>query len=55
MVELKTKVNDGDVDAYLRSVEPETKREDCYAILKLMKEVTREEAKMWGGQHCGLR
>ena len=49
MSDLKTKVNDGDVLAYLNSVEPESKREDCFAILKMMEEETGEEAKIWGG------
>ena len=54
MAELKTKVNDGDVDAYLQAVEPETKRADCYAILKLMQEVMGEKPKMWGESIVGF-
>jgi hypothetical protein len=54
MSELKTKVNDGSVDAYLKSVEPETKREDCLAILELMKQATGEEPKMWGDSIVGF-
>jgi len=54
MSELKTKVNDSSVDAYLKSVEPETKREDCLAILELMKQATGEEPKMWGDSIVGF-
>ena len=35
MSEVKTKVNDGDVIAYLNTIEPEKKREDSFAILEL--------------------
>lgn len=54
MTEPKTKVNDGDVEAYLNRVEPEQKRQDSFAILQLMREVTGEEAKMWGDSIVGF-
>jgi len=54
MAELKTKVNEGDVDAYLQDVEPESKRADCYAILELMQEVMGEKPKMWGDSIVGF-
>lgn len=40
MAELKTAPNDGDVEAFLASVEDESKQDDCYAILKMMQEIT---------------
>ena len=54
MAELKTKKNDGSVEAFLHSVENEKRREDAFKVLDLMKEVTGEEPKMWGGSIVGF-
>lgn len=54
MSELKTKVNDGDVEVYLNGVEPEKKRQDSFAILELMRDVTGMEPKMWGESIVGF-
>lgn len=54
MAELKTKKNDASVTAFLDSVENEKKREDGYAILQLMQEVTGAEPKMWGTSIIGF-
>ncbi|MEK6220737.1 MAG: DUF1801 domain-containing protein [Chloroflexota bacterium] len=54
MSELKTKLNEGDVEVYLNSVEPENKRQDCFNVLNIMKEVTGEEPKMWGDSIVGF-
>jgi len=54
MSELKTQKNDSSVENLLNSVEPEKKRQDSYAILNMMKEVTREEAVMWGASIVGF-
>ena len=53
-VELKTKVNDASVEDFLNSVTDEQKREDCFEILRLMKQVTKEEPKMWGSSIVGF-
>ena len=53
-VELKTKVNDTSVEGFLNSVADEQKREDCFEILKLMKQVTKETPKMWGSSIVGF-
>ena len=53
-VELKTKVNDASVEGFLNSVTDEQKREDCFEILRLMKQVTNEEPKMWGSSIVGF-
>jgi len=42
------------VVAYLSTIEPDKKREDSFAILELMKEVTGEEPKMWGSSIVGF-
>lgn len=54
MAELKTKPCDASVEAFLNSVENEKKRQDSFAILELMREVTGEEAQMWGSIIIGF-
>jgi len=54
MAELKTKQNDQSVEAFLNSVTDEKKRQDCFTILNLMKEVTGTEPKMWGTSIVGF-
>ena len=52
--ELKTKVNDASVTKFLDSVTDEQKRNESFEILKLMKQVTKEEPKMWGASIVGF-
>lgn len=52
--ELKTKVNDASVEKFLNGVKDEQARKDCYEILKIMKQVTKEEPKMWGSSVVGF-
>ncbi len=52
--ELKTKVNDASVEGFLNSVEDEQTRADCFEILKIMKQVTKEEPRMWGASIVGF-
>ena len=54
MSELKTKVNNASVTDFLNSVADEQTRKDCYEILKMMKQVTKEEPKMWGASIVGF-
>jgi hypothetical protein len=54
MAELKTQKNDGDVETYLNSVQHEKRREDSFVVLELMKEVTGQVPKMWGGSIVGF-
>ena len=54
MAELKTQKNDGDVEDFLSSVENEKRREDCRAVIDLMREVTGEEPTMWGSSIVGF-
>jgi hypothetical protein len=42
------------VEAFLNSVPDEKKRQDSFAILKLMKEVTGAEPEMWGSSIIGF-
>lgn len=54
MAQLKTQPNKGSVTEFLNAVENDTKREDSFAILELMKEVTGEEPIMWGDSIIGF-
>lgn len=54
MAEMKTKVNDASVEAFLNKVEDEQKRTDSFEIIKMMKQVTKEEPKMWGPAIVGF-
>ena len=54
MAEMKTKVNEASVEGFLSQVEDEQKRKDCFEIIKIMKQVTKEEPKMWGPAIIGF-
>ena len=52
--ELKTKVNEASVEGFLNTVKDEQARAGCFEILKIMKQVTKEEPKMWGAAIVGF-
>lgn len=54
MAQLKTQPNDKSVTDFFDSVDNDTRREDSFAILALMKEVTGEEPIMWGDSIIGF-
>ncbi|MBU2601465.1 MAG: hypothetical protein KKA32_04770 [Actinobacteria bacterium] len=54
MAELKTRPTDADVKAYLDSIPDERKREDSFALLELMKDITKAEPTMWGESIVGF-
>ncbi len=54
MAELKTKPNRGDVKKFLNGVDDEKRREDSFEVLRLMRDITGEEPKMWGGSIVGF-
>jgi hypothetical protein len=54
MAALKTTPNDRSVEAFLDSLGDEKKKQDSYRILELMKQVTGEEAQMWGESIVGF-
>jgi len=54
MAELKTKQNDQSVEKFLKSIADKSTREDCLAILQLMKQATKAEPKMWGASIIGF-
>lgn len=54
MAEMKTKLNDASIEDFLNKVEDEQKRKDSFEIIKMMKQVTKEEPKMWGPSIIGF-
>ena len=52
--DVKTKVNDASVTNFLDNVTDEQKRKDSFEILKVMKQITKEEPKMWGASIVGF-
>jgi len=54
VAEQKTKPTRKSVEKFLDSVEDEQMRKDCYAISKMMQQVTKAEPKMWGDSIVGF-
>ena len=54
MAELKTKVTQASVKDFLNQIPEEERRSDCFAIAKIMQEVTGEKPKMWGPSIVGF-
>jgi hypothetical protein len=54
MAELKTKQTDESVTKFLNTINDERKRKDCFAIVEMMSEVTKQPAKMWGTAIIGF-
>lgn len=54
MSQNKTKPTTKDVNAYLQSITPQQKQDDCYTLLSLMKEITDSDAVLWGDAIIGF-
>jgi Domain of unknown function (DU1801) len=54
MAEQKTKQNKKSVTEFLQLVAVEGKRNDCMYLLKLFKQITKEEPMMWGDSIIGF-
>ena len=54
MAELKTKPTGASVQDFLDSVDNPRRREDGFALLELLQEVTGEEPRMWGPSIVGF-
>ena len=54
MSDLKTKPTNASVDEFLNSVEHPQRREDGFELLRMMKEITKEEPTMWGPSIVGF-
>jgi hypothetical protein len=54
MSEPKTKATEASVAKFISKIPDAKRREDCLAIVKLMKAATGEEAVMWGASIVGF-
>jgi len=54
MAELKTKITDDNVADFVAKIDNEQQRKDSMEVLKIMKEITGEEPKMWGKSMVGF-
>lgn len=54
MAEQKTKATGADVDAFLDRVAKGERRDDCEALIAMMKKVTKEAPKLWGPTIVGF-
>jgi hypothetical protein len=54
MAEPKTKPTNESVEDFLNRVTEAERREDCFAVAKIMEEITGEKPKMWGPSIVGF-
>lgn len=54
MAELKTQKNDDDVEAFLESIEDDTRRRDARIVNEIMTRLTGEAPVMWGSSIVGF-
>ncbi len=54
MATQKTRETAASVEEFLNGIENRTRREDGFAMLHLMRDVTGEEARMWGSSIVGF-
>jgi hypothetical protein len=54
VAELKTKPTNASVNAFINKIPDKQTRADCFAIAKLMREITGDEPKMWGPRIVGF-
>lgn len=54
MAEPKTKLTNASVKDFLNQIDDEGRRQDCFAVAKMMEEITGEKPKMWGTSIVGF-
>ena len=54
MAEPKTKETKESVTAFLKKIPDKTRRDDCLAVVDIMREATGEEPRMWGSSIVGF-
>lgn len=54
MAELKTKQTNASVKDFLDQISDEERRKDCFAVAKMMEEITGDKPKMWGPSIVGF-
>ena len=52
--EIKTKKTTASVEDFILSLDDENKRDDCFAVLEIMKSITKTEPAMWGPSIVGF-
>lgn len=54
MAEAKTKQTKESVTAFLNKIADRERRQDCFALVDIMRDVTEEEPRMWGASIVGF-
>ena len=54
MAELKTRPTNASVEKFLNKTTDEARRQDCFAVARMMEEITGEKPKMWGPSIVGF-
>ena len=54
MAELKTKPTQASVKEFLNQIPDKERRDDCFAVAKMMEEITGNKPKMWGPSIVGF-
>jgi hypothetical protein len=54
VAESKTKDTGKSVSAFLKKIADKGRREDCLAVVDIMRDVTKEDPKMWGASIVGF-
>jgi hypothetical protein len=54
LAEIKTKPTDSSVESFINKLADEQKRKDCFVLLKLMENATKEKPQMWGTSMIGF-
>jgi Domain of unknown function (DU1801) len=54
MAEMKTKPTQASVEGFLNQITDEERRQDSFAVAKIMEEITGDKPKMWGPSIVGF-
>lgn len=54
LASIKTKPTEVSVEDFINSIADEQKRSDCFAIVQLMQQATKQAPKMWGSSIIGF-
>lgn len=54
LTEIKTKETEASVKDFIAKIADEQKRKDSFKLLKLMENISKEKAKMWGSSLIGF-
>jgi len=54
LADIKTKETAASVDDFINAIPDEQKREDSFALVKLMQKATKEKPKIWGSSIIGF-